>query len=896
MSVPTGEGVSALRSSASLGVGTSGVVREWVVPRRALFARLSGASRVTVVSVPAGGGKTCLLRSWIADAGLADSVGWVSVEREEHDPQRFWIAVHDALQSTQPGSAAVRAMTPAPSLDAGAIVERLLEDLDALEKPLWLVIDDLHELRSDTALRELTLFLMRAPAGLRFVLSTRQDLPLELHRLRLEGDLTELRADDLRFSLAEARALFEAVHVRLPESALTLLHDRTEGWCAGLRLAALSLVGHPDPERFAAEFSGSERTVADYLLAEVLERQPDDVKRMLLRTSILERVNGPLADLLTGCSEAERVLLELEESGAFVVALDAARTWFRYHHLFADLLQLELRRTAPAELSKMHHAAAGWFAEHRYAVEAVRHAQAAEDWSLAARLLFDDWFALDAAGQGATARRLLAGFPRDVIAADPELSVLAADQEPLEAADQRLEHATRQLASVPAQRRVALQASLAVHRLRHALRRSDLPVAVEEAQRLMAPPEGPDAAELGAADDIRSLALAYLGIAEIWSERLDDACGHLEQARALAHQAGRPYVEMGCLAHLSIPLMFRSFTRARQMSARAIALAQENGWTEDAMVAMAHGVLAAILVWQMHLDEAQHELDLAQRAARPELDPATGLMLLQIRGKVEMGRGRDHEALALFRAAARLDDRLAAPHAYAPFVRAYMWQSMLRLGQTAHVEEALSEIDDERREWAQTRIVTAALRLAQDDPQAAATALAPVLDGSEPLLHRANMVEALLLEAIARDALGDAGATRRALEGALDTAEPDGVLWPFAVHPAPELLERHSQLHTAHSSLVAEIRAMLAGTRSASRPETAEPLREPLSESETRVLRYLPTNLSAPEIADELYVAASTVKTHIKHIYAKLGTHCRAEAVERARTAGLLAPASLKRR
>ena len=176
------------------------------------------------------------------------------------------------------------------------------------------------------------------------MLATRHDLRLGLHRLRLEGELTEIRAADLRFTVAEARALFEAAGVQLSDPALAPLYERTEGWAAGLRLAALSLAGHPDPERFAAEFSGSERTVAEYLLAEVLDRQPEQVRRLLLRTSVLERVNGELADLLTGGAGGERVLQELEQANAFVVALDARRSWFRYHQLFADLLQLELRR------------------------------------------------------------------------------------------------------------------------------------------------------------------------------------------------------------------------------------------------------------------------------------------------------------------------------------------------------------------------------------------------------------------------------------------------------------------------------------------------------------------------------------------------------------------------
>ena len=237
------------------------------------------------------------------------------------------------------------------------------------------------------------------------MLATRRDPQLGLHRLRLAGELTEVRASDLRFTLDETRELLAASGIALSDEAIAMLHARTEGWAAGLRLAALSLVGHPDPERFVAEFSGSERTVADYLLAEVLEHQPEDVRRLLLRTSILERVNGALADVLAGTTGSERILLELEQANAFVVSVDAEHSWFRYHELFADLLRLELRRTDPSAVAGLHRAAAAWLEEHGYMVEAVRHAQAAEDWPHAARLVADHSFSLSLDGQEATMQR-----------------------------------------------------------------------------------------------------------------------------------------------------------------------------------------------------------------------------------------------------------------------------------------------------------------------------------------------------------------------------------------------------------------------------------------------------------------------------------------------------------
>src|ERR1700689_5326432 len=403
--------------------GSAGSAGPGVVCRPALFARLSEAGRVTVLSAPAGSGKTVLLRSWIAEAGLTERAAWVPVHGDGHDPQQFLISVADGLRDTGIGSKLVRPLTAAPDLDGWAIVEWLLQDLHSLPERVWLVIDDLHELRSGPALRQLELLMMRAPSDLRFVFASRHDPQLGLHRLRLAGELTEIRAADLRFTPDESRDLLEAAGVRLSDPALAVLHERTEGWAAGLRLAALSLAGHPDPDLFAAGFSGSERTVAEYLLAEVLGRQPKQVRRLLVQTSVLGRVNGELADVLTGGSGGGRVLRELEQANAFVVALDAHRSWFRYHPLFADLLQLELLDTAQQdELARLHGAAADWFAEHGLAVEAVRPAHVAQDWGLAAPTLFDHWFGLVLDGKTATAEELLAGFPAGLIATDAELT------------------------------------------------------------------------------------------------------------------------------------------------------------------------------------------------------------------------------------------------------------------------------------------------------------------------------------------------------------------------------------------------------------------------------------------------------------------------------------------
>jgi LuxR family maltose regulon positive regulatory protein len=869
-------------------------VRDGVVSRSALFRRLTEAQRVVQVSAPPGSGKTVLLRSWITESGLAGRAAWVALPAE-CDAQRFWIAVVSALRDTAAGSVRVRALTAAPDLDGWTMTERLLEDLASLEERLWLVIDDAHELCEAEALRQLELLIMRAPPALRFVLVTRHDLRLGLHRLRLSGELTEIRVADLRFTLPEARALLDAAGVPLPDASLALLYDRTEGWAAGLRLAALSLAGHPDPERFAAEFGGSERTVAEYLLAEVLERQPEALRRLLLRTSILQRVNGELADLLTGGSGGERVLQQLEEAGAFVVSLDARRSWFRYHQLFADLLQLELRGSAPDELPVLHDAAATWYAEHEYPVEAVRHAQAAQNWDLASRVLSDHWAGLGVGGLGGVAHELFARFPAGVIAADAGLAAGAAGAQlgrgSLGEAERYLALSAWALESAPADRRGRAQVVLTAVRMRLARQRGDITAVAEEAQRLLAPAMTTGSVQPELSEDLRALALINLGIAELWTSRFDEAERHLADGTALAREIGRPYLEVTGLAYEAQLMSWRSFPLGAERGLQAIELANQHGWADHPVVGVAYLALGVAMVTQGRLEDAERALSQAERTVRTEVDPAAGMRLLYGRGMLEFVSGRHDAALRAFQAAERLARPLVTPHTLALRLRSHLLQTLARQGETRQVEQALADMDRSERGGGEIRIAEASLRLTQDDPKAAATVLAPVIDGSAPLPN-AHLwdVQAFLLQAIACDALGDAGAARRALERALDRAEPETLVFPFLYDPAPELLDRHRRSGTAHARLIEQILNVLAGRQPGSQPAEPRHLREPLSHAEARVLRYLPTKLSAPEIADEMYLSVNTVKTHMRHLYDKLGAHRRHEALEQARALGLLAP------
>ena len=883
-------------------------LRVWLIPRPALFELLNTGERVVLVSAPAGSGKTFLLRSWIAAEGLEDRAAWVSVGRQERDAQAFWLSVLDSLRATRIGSGQVRELTAAPDLDGATAVRRLLEDLRSLPERVWLVIDDLHELQAEEAVHQVELLLAGAPPELRLVLLTRRDLRLGLHRLRVEGGLTEIRAEELRFSVGESRALLEAAGVRLSDGALESLVARTEGWAAGLRLAALSLANDPDPERFAAGFSGRERAVAEYLLAEVLERQPEEVTRLLLRTSILERVSGPLADRLTGCSGSERILCELEDAGAFVVSLDAERSWFRYHHLFADLLALELRRTAPQELPGLHAIAAEWLAEHGYPIEAIRHAQAAENWGLAARLLADNWRFLYLDGRLATGRELLSGFPDGMAATDAELSLLVARDKrvvgSLHESESYLALAERMSRSVPEDRRVRFQVAVLLVRLSLARDRNDPDAVAGAAQRLLALAASPQAIEAGVGEEgLRATALLDLAAAEMWSGQLEAAERHVEQGLKDARRIGWPMLELQALSYRAFVGMVRSPAIGEQRARGAIEVARAHGWEDTAWAAgSAYVALGNVTLWRGQLAEAEGWLDRAELVVRgfaepttAMTEPTTAMMLYVDRAMLEFVCGRHEAAMTAHGAVESIQQGFARQHGLATRAQALKLGMLVRVGETELVQRALDDMDEDVRAGSAMRVVQAALRLARDDPEGAAAALAPIFDGASLIDSPRWNIQALLLKARVEDALGDAGASSRALERALELAEPDGLLLPFLLDPAQDLLERHARLRTTHASLISEILNLQSGHPPTARPEHAEPLREPLSESELRVLRYLPTNLLASEIAGELFVSLNTIRTHMRRVYSKLGVHSRGDAVRRGRELGLLSPSSPRR-
>ena len=631
----------------------------------------------------------------------------------------------------------------------------------------------------------------------------------------------------------------------------------------------------------------------------MLERQPADVQDLLLRTSLLDRVNGELADLLTGRPGSERILLELADANAFVESLDPERTWFRYHHLFADLLRLELRRTLPEEVPALHRRAAGWFTVQGQVVEAIRHTQAAGDWPEAARLLADHSFSLTLDGQAQTIQALVRAFPPGED--HPELALVRAGGDLVQG---RLDEAAAYLAvaethaeTAPPDRQRRLRVAIASLKLSLARRRGHLAGVIEQVRFLASPVTGQSDEDIALDSDLRAVALMNLGTAEAWSLGLPDAERHLREGAVLAREIGRPYLEVGCLAQLGFAYIFHGaampkihpFAMTQARCREAIALAERYGWGAEPVIAPALMTLAGTMVFLGEFDEGERWLRRTERALQTDTGPDIRLLLHQTAGILHAGRGRHHEALEEFSAAEHLGSQLEGSQALASQVTGWLLATQARLGLPGEARACLAALDDERAGSGEIRNARAVICLAEGDPAGALGAVRDVLDGTAPVLGYVTVVEADLLAGLAHRELGDLRAANQAAERALALAESDRLVLPFAMTGSRELLEALPRHETAHAALLADILDVLHGSSPAAKEQSSLPPAEELSPGELRVLRYLPTNLSRPEIAGELSVSPSTVSTHVRSIYAKLQVRDRSSAVQRARELRLLA-------
>jgi LuxR family maltose regulon positive regulatory protein len=872
-------------------------LRDHLVERPRLIGHLAlgTTARVVLVSAPPGFGKSTLVAAWLA--GLAPSVrrAWLSLDAADDDPVVFWRYVVAALRMADPDIAHdAGALLGSPDAPVHRAVDSLLNDLAALESDIVLVLDDLHVLERREIHDSLAHVIDRAPPRLHLVITTRADPPLPLARLRARGELVELRATDLRFTGDEATAYLNgAMSLELSGSAIQVLEQRTEGWIAALQLAALSMHGRDDAASFVASFAGDDRYIVDYLADEVLARQPAETRRFLLQTSILDRLTGPLCDAVTGGVDGRAMLERIERANLFLVALDDQRRWYRYHHLFADVLRIRLLDEDAGSLPALHRRAADWFEAHGERPDAIRHALAGGDADRAATLVE---LALPETRTGrseGTLRRWLEALPDHVIADRPTLGAAFAGAlmqtgefarvpallDASAAALARDVAGSDEAADVAARRRLASE--LAMLRAGYARITGDLPATVAHAR---------DALELAAPDDYlpRGGAASLLGLAH-WET------GDLESAHA-SFAAGMADLQRGGLV---------SDVVGGQITLADIRMAQ--GRLSDALRAYRHGLAIATErpgppvrgAADMHVgiaDVLRERNDLAgardHLAASHALGEDVGLPKHPARWRMAEARLRQAEG-DLTAALALVDDAERVFFAdFSPLIRpipAVRARLLLALGRhdaaRAWADAASVDPAAEVTYVGQYELSTLArLLLAERRADEAAELSARLVAAAEGRGWIDAALDALVARAMAAHALGDVAAAQRSLGAAFEYAEPEGAVRRF-VDEGPPMA---AVLAVTRRSGDSGFGALLAAAMHTAGPIRREALAEPLSQRELEVLRLLATELSGPEIADHLVVSLNTVRSHTKAIYAKLGVTSRRAAVRRASELDLL--------
>jgi LuxR family maltose regulon positive regulatory protein len=894
-----------------------------LVPRSRLTQRLDrgAASKLMLVSAPAGFGKTTLLAEWLAAGPAAPtderSPAWLSLDGGDNHPASFWTYVIAALRTVAPGIGAdtlalLQASHP-PAIET--VLTTLVNDLGSVANDIVLVLDDYHVIDSLDVQEGMAFLLDHLPVRLHLVIGSRADPALPLARLRVRGELVEIRAAALRFTPDEAAAYLNGVMgLALTAQDMAALEGRTEGWIAALQLAALSMQGRDDVAGFIAGFAGDDRYIVDYLVEEVLHRQSDRVHSFLLHTSILGRLSGPLCDAVTGQGGGKAMLETLDRGNLFLVSLDDRRQWYRYHHLFADVLHARLLDEQPDQVPGLHRRASVWYEQNGEHSVAIQHALAGEDFERAADLVELAIPAIRRDRQEATARGWLEALPDEVIQVRPVLSIsyagvllLCGDLEGIEA---RLLDAERWLGTTPDTRdrpetrsteMVVLDVeefgrlprSVAMYRAALALAHGDVPGTMTQARRAL---------DLAADDDHlgRGAPLGLLGLGHWTSGELE--AGHRAYAECVAslQRAGHIADTLGCAVALAdIRISQGRLGEAMRTYEQALQRATPQGGPVLRGTADMHVGMSALHRERDDLPAARQQLLRGQ-----ELGEHVGLPQNPYRWRVAMARIREAEgdldgALDLLDEAERLYLGDFFPNVRpVPALRARVLIAQGKLGEAfgwAH-EQGLSVDDDLSylREFEHITLARALLaRCKAERPERSLHEtiglLKRLLEAAETGDRTGTVIEILVLQALAHQCSGDIPTALGPLERALTLAEPEGYV-RIVVDEGPPmavLLEAAA----ARGITPSYVRRLLTAFGTTEDPTTAhQGLIEPLSEREREVLRLLATDLGGPDIARELVVSLNTVRTHTKNIYAKLGVNNRRAAVRRAEELDLMRP------
>ncbi len=871
---------------------------------------LAARSRLTLIAAPAGFGKTTLAGEWVT--GLGRPTAWLSLDEGDNDPVRFLTYVVAALRTVAVGLGeaefeVLQSRQPPP---VESILTALINQLAALPEPLILVLDDYHVIEAQAVHAALGHLLDHLPPQLQVVLTTREDPQLPLARYRARGQLTELRAADLRFTADEAAEfLSQVMGLRFAAADLAALETRTEGWIAGLQLAALSMQGHQDVAGFIRSFAGDHRYVVDYLVEEVLQRQPEPVRRFLLQTAILDRLSGPLCEAVTGQADAGARLEALERGNFFVVPLDDRRQWYRYHHLFADVLRAHAKAEQPDQFATLHLRASAWYERQGSAAEAIRHALAAADFARAAGLIELAMPPMRPVRQEALLLSWLRALPADLFHNRPLLSghyaaVLLQSGE-LDGVEARLAAAEAWLArpDAAAERIVMdevewrrLPGWIAVHRAGLALAREDVAGTLRHARQALELVDESDHLGRGAAAALLGLAAWRNGDLEAAQRGYVESMAHLRQAEHYADL-------LGCTLALADMQLARGRPReARQTYEQGLRLAPDRGPSALRGTADMHVGLSELLCERNELEAAAEALQRGDDLGEHLELPQNPYRRRVARARLQAARGDLDAALASLDEAERLYAGDFSPNVRPiAALKARLWVAQGRLAE-AHGwvrAQGLSPDDDlsylrEFEHFTLARVLLAQARADRDD-----RALGAVQRLLERLQHAAaaggragTVMEALLLQALAHHARGDLASATVPLEGALRLAEPEGYLRLFLDEGAPlAQLLRTAATRGRLPDLAGRLLAAFEPEPSSSAgapPRASTHLIEPLSQRELDVLRLFRADLSGPEIAGELVIALSTLRTHTKHIYSKLDVNSRRAAVNRAIELGLL--------
>ncbi len=641
-------------------------LRAEIVPRRRLVQRLTahGPERVTLLVAPPGWGKTTLLGEWRASTEEARPFAWVSCDQDDNDPVRFWSYLVQALRSMTPRiSTEQLTLLRTPRVSIGDdVLPGLVNGLARMEYPIVLALDDYHTITNAEIHRQVEFLIGHLPAGVHVVLASRSEPPLPLARMRVRQELREIKADELRFSGSETEELLNgALGLDLKPELVAALRERTEGWAAGLHLAALSVRGQPEREafsiEFATEFAGDDRYLEDYLLTEVLDRQPDHVRHFLLRTAMLDRLCGPLCDAVTGQTGSAQTLVEIERANLFLVPLDTRREWYRYHQLFSQLLRRELERGEPEVVKTIHRRAAAWFGDHGHISEAIAHATAAGDLDGAAALIARYWNTFARHGLHETVGAWLDALPTEVVTGDARLCLAHAwtalgFRRVSEAASwiEAAEHAPH---AHPPEGTASVESGIAHARAVQLCMLGEFRAAEECAARALAL-EGP-------ATYWRSLASTVLGQCRHWRGRTREAVAALEEAVDLARAGRHPQTRVSALGHLAaIQAEGGDLISAGELADEARRLAEEHAGGEHWASGLALIVSGQVLAHQNRLDDAATAIErgivLARRGA--SFDVAYGLVAL---ARVRHAQGERIAARNLLEEARRLGDACPEP-------------------------------------------------------------------------------------------------------------------------------------------------------------------------------------------------------------------------------------------